>query len=1414
MATSKSPAKSSTSSDAVGKLERPHTTQEIVISDINTECPYIDVAIGTNQFRTLVDTGSQLSIIDETFLDLCDQKLIRPIQNEQHITLKSVSGHHLKVIKQVQLRVTLGKVRMYHPFIVVQGLGKDMILGMDFLTLRKAHLDFDHKTLTIGKAVFPLKEKTDTNPSTVHLVRLSETVHVHPRSDVQIKCSVTKRKSPGEQFEVTQLPSSPCFENEPGLLLPNALVKVSKNKHIPWIIVNETGRFVTFKKGQVLGTAVSYTEQKEVDISAIDSKEPEHSTVEEKLAAFRLDHVPEPEKSQLQEALTQNLDVFVLKDKELTVTNAMEISIDTQNHPPIKQKPYRLPLAHRALMDDHIKEMLDAGIIKRSNSPWLSPVIIVPKKDGSKRVCIDFRKINAVTIMPAPSIPSTEDIFYSLGKSKFRSCLDLKSGFWQVPIREEDKEKTAFSTGDQLFQMEVMPFGLCSAPSYFQNLMNKVLGDVRQFALAFIDDIIVFSNTFEEHLEHLEIVFDRLRKANLKLKISKCDFLRENLNYLGHVISNEGISVDPEKVKVVEGMRAPATVREVRSYLGMTSYYRKYVPEFSKIARPLTALTRKHAKFKWTKEAQEAFETLKQCLVKAPILAFPDISAPFQLYTDASQYALGAVLMQEIEGEKKVIQYVSHQFTVAQQKWPTIEREAFAIIYSLQKLRPIVLGTQLTVFTDHKPLKHLFTSEMKNPRIQRWAIMLGEFGCNIEYISGPKNVTADTLSRLHNTAIAKDLPDNEHMDWKGELHAVDITTVHDTQQSQDKSQIDFQHFDPTTLPELQRSDEELKVIIEALDANNPAGNTQFDKYCLQDGILYHVSAGTKTRPHTRLQLVLPQVCRKLVLQQLHDGYFGGHLGIEKTTDKIQKSYFWPNMLKEIKNYVLTCEICNCKKLRKERRPLMEMPMPRYPMDIVGIDTCGPYPISSLGNQYVCTIVDHFSGWPEAFAIPNKAANTIAKLLLEEFIPRHGCPRLIISDQGTEYCNAVIDTVTAELGIARIHTSSYHACSNGKVERFHKVMNEMIAKKISEDQELWDTVLDSCLAAYRTSKQESTNYSPFFIMYGRDPILGVDGILKIREQYQGEDYVPIMFERLHEAYQQVIQNLEESRERNSDMVAKKAQKSSFIPGDAVYYFDPTVKPGNSSKLTIHWQPNWRILDKKSDENYLIKNMANGKTKIVHSENLRRRDTNDVWKRQFDKVSPPVRIPTHIREESEPLRQQPLRAARLPFSDRHWYQQRAEQQQNVPSDTYRDPELTSKGETLFTPLTDGEKPFRPTLPRPTHRYNLRSRTIGSPVPVPELPQEYNKPVPVLSQASSEPIPRVTKRPASPVESGVDKRQRTQTEIQCPMDMDIAHVDGTSCVPLDCQDDDIPPTWVSVVFRNAALLILDALPYVYIK
>ena len=725
--------------------------------------------------------------------------------------------------------------------------------------------------------------------------------------------------------------------------------------------------------------------------------------------------------------------------------------------------------------------------------------------------------------------------------------------------------------------------------------MNEVLGNTQnQYAIAYIDDIIVYSKSEAEHIQHLADIFDRLDKAGLKLKLSKCSFFQSQVKYLGHIISSEGISPDPEKVKVMRRLQAPKTVREVRSIVGMASYYRRFIPHFSEIAKPLTELTKKNSRFVWSEDRQQAFKTLKECLSTAPVLAHPDFSKPFKLYTDASLYAVGAVLTQEFEEGEKVIQYLSKQMTDGQQKWPTIEREAYAIVHAVNKLRHFLLGHKFTVFTDHKPLRSLFSSEMKNARVQHWAIILDEYGCDIQHKSGKSNVPADMLSRIApSTVVDTDVVDSTNL--KEQLKHIQEDGFESVTGT-------LEQVLPKNIRKLQRKDPELELIIQGLKEDPDQAGLK--SYVLEDQILYHVSVPVKYDKTQRLQLVVPVSLREGILQEIHASeYIGGHLSTDKTYDKLRMRYFWENMYRDVINSVNKCRLCCARRMKKVIRPLQDMPEPNYPFEIIGIDTCGPFPETAQGNKYIVTIVDHFSSWPEAYPVPNKTAETVASLLIENFIPTHACPQMMLSDRGTEFVNSVISLLLQKLRVIHLKTSPFHPQTNGKAERFHRYMNDVLTKYVQQEPYSWDKYIPCMLMSYRTSVNDTTLFTPYFLVYGRDPVLPMDTLLRPKLKYMGDDYVLTMVQRLHVAFCHTKQNMFEARERNKRIVNKKAETPTFQPGDAVYYYDCTHTPGESSKLKLTWTPHFRIIEQKSPVNYLIKNQLTGKSKLVHAENLR-------------------------------------------------------------------------------------------------------------------------------------------------------------------------------------------------------------------
>lgn len=442
--------------------------------------------------------------------------------------------------------------------------------------------------------------------------------------------------------------------------------------------------------------------------------------------------------------------IFSQDDYDLGVAKTIKHAIQTESARPIKQSPYRRSPFEQDIIKKEVDKMITMGVIEPSYSPWASPVVLVNKKDGTTRFCVDYRKVNSITTKDNYPLPRIQDLVESLSKAKHFSTIDLQSGFWQIDVKEEDREKTAFVTKEGLYQFKKMPFGLCNAPGTFQRLMDRVLDHKhRSYALVYLDDINIYSQTLEDHLVHLRLVFEALEKEGLKIKPSKCEFFKESLDFLGFTILPKGVLPIENKVERISNLPPPTTVKEVRSFLGACNYYRHFIINFEHKSRPLVNLTTKTKAFIWTKECQEAFDSLKETLTKAPVLAYPDYDVEFRVYVDSSYEGIGAVLVQEQEdGSERPVHYISRGLNKHEKNYTVTEIECLGIIFVLKKLRPYLYGPKkFTIFTDHRALECLKPNPILSKRIQRWIIYMTQFNMDIRYIKGKENIIADFLSR-------------------------------------------------------------------------------------------------------------------------------------------------------------------------------------------------------------------------------------------------------------------------------------------------------------------------------------------------------------------------------------------------------------------------------------------------------------------------------------------------------------------------------------------------------------------------------------------------------------------------------------------------------------------------------------------
>ena len=667
--------------------------------------------------------------------------------------------------------------------------------------------------------------------------------------------------------------------------------------------------------------------------------------------------------------------------------------------------------------------------------------------------------------------------------------------------------------------------------------MNQVLSKhLGKRAMVFLDDIVVYSQDPISHLQDLDLILSDLEEAGLTLKRSKCHFFQEQIDLLGYVISDRGIKAQPAKTRAIRELSPPTDLTSLRRFIGMCSYYRQLVPQFAHISEPLYELTRKNVKWEWGAKQQQAFDTLKHELCSDRVMAFPNPSQPYILYTDASDKAIGGILCQEDpDGIERPIQYVSAKLSSAAQKYSVIEKECYAVVYCLDKLRCYLLGAEFVVFVDHKPLLSLFTKQMKNTRVQRWSILFAEFGAKIKYRPGPSNVKADMLSRIpDNTEIAL-------IDMSSEWVNLDLPKPGNDLLSHDK-------LDKALL--IRDQHVEFEDEISAADEKDSG-------YLIYNDILYSGNRTNKYEPQYP-RIVLPSSFRKQVIDRCHTE--AGHAGTIKSMLSVQEGYVWPGMKAEIDQYIKKCPTCRVHTQRPVQVEMGDMPVAQSPGQVLGLDLIGPLITSTQGNKYIMVLIDHYSGWIEAYPLLNKSNEAVWSKLRQEYLPRHGCMRLLITDQGAEFKGRDWDEYLRGNRIEHKRGTPYHPQSNGRNERGNRSLKEMLRKLIDGNRSDWEDKLSVALWALRTNTSMVTGYSPFLLHYARPPRAPVSDMLDKNEHYTFENRLAMQ----SDMFQKVAKATEESRKYNKARLASKATAGKIEVGDHVI-----LKANEPLSLTAKW-----------------------------------------------------------------------------------------------------------------------------------------------------------------------------------------------------------------------------------------------------
>ena len=1237
---------------------------------------------------------------------------------EKELTLQAANSTQIKFdgVALLDFQLDGGGEGFVVPVLVASDEMAEVILGynvIEHLVLngtsqqRKAlPTAFKGKTngVDLGPLTALIQEKVEKSDFLAE-VKASKSVTVPAGHKIQVRCRVKVQSNDDEQA-VCFIPR--VVENDQELTFSETVSNLRRGRtnYVVVDVLNETKREMTLSRGETIGSVhsvsavvplvdlgeqldgktacvgsvscgdedtttskdnlvpVSNADEGALEgVPEIDATEQDQgcqtrtTTAETGEPLWDLSHLEGERREMIEKVLMEEIDVFAKDDNDIGDIPSFQMPINVTDDVPVSAAYRRIPPQLYSEVRNYINDLVTNGWIRESFSSYSSPIVCVRKKNGGLRMCCDYRLLNQKTIPDAQPIPRIQDILDTLGGKKWFSSLDMARAYHQGYVAEKYRHLTAFATPWTIYEWIRIPFGLRNAPPAFQRYINQVLGDLKGSACEpYLDDILAYGETFEEHVLNLKKVLRRLRLQGIKLRGQKCVFGKQEVRYLGRLISGEGFRPDPEDTAALEKFRTPPkTVGEVRSLLGFLGYYRCYVRDFSKLVKPLYDLLSdgtdgdggsgdktkggkkggKGQKYEskevisWSDGHQKIVDEIIDVLKSPEVIAFPDFDLPFFINCDASNHGLGAVLYQHQEGKDRVICYASRTLSNAEKNYHfhSGKLEFLALKWAITDRFADYLrwGQSFTVYTDNNPLTYVLTSAKLNSIGMRWVNDLADYNFTIKYRRGKENIDADSLSR--NPMNIEDLKKvcTETVDPRSVyavVSGVRVTSCSVTCPQMDVNKLvmepdsDVSKVSCEELMEKQLKDDIIRPVYHAVVAGQRPSRRElsllsresrvlmkgFDKLSLLRGVLVR-------RSSKKVQIVLPAEFHQDVYVELHEKM--GHLGVEKVTDLAQKRFYWAGMTKDIKSHIK--EKCHCvidkEPNVKEKAKLVPI-QAKSPFEMVSVDF-HHLDICKGGYKYVMVVIDHFTRYVQMYATRSQSGKAAADKLFNDFIVHYGCPRRIHHDQGGHFNSNMWNELHRFMGIKSSNTTPYHPQGDGQVERPNRTLDGMLKSLGKNEKKNWSKFIPKLAFAYNSTINKSTGFSPFFLMYGRESRLPIDSVFPdmMVEEVPRKSHAEFAREwerSMKEAVEIARTNIQKSAEYNKKNFDKKAKAVDLEIGDRVLMRNVRER-GGTGKLRSYWEDTLFKVIKQREllPVYEIQNvMKSNDVRVVHRNMLMR------------------------------------------------------------------------------------------------------------------------------------------------------------------------------------------------------------------